>query len=121
MERVRADEHPLSSATPGRASFSSRTESRNRNHASSSRTPSASLVRSAVRSVLDEATPSTIVSDDRSEGGSFVDGDLVTLNQTRSPTLASLQTQRLPPIPDEQDRKRFIVSSGELATEWSNF
>lgn len=122
MERVSADDHPLSTvgrsslrsnATgPGRAASQAGTSnSEHRTHAHyQSRTPSASLIQSAVRSVLDDATPSTIVSDDRSEGGSFVDVDPVAsgYSYTSSPALDSLKIERLPPIPDTQDRKRFI-------------
>lgn len=112
MERVRDDDHPLSSR--GRPPFLSisTTTSQGSYHQQRSnyRTPSASLIHSAVRSVLDDATPSSIVSDDRSEGESFVDGDLVTPKTASSPALESLQIERLPAIPDEQDRKRFIVS-----------
>lgn len=122
MERVGANDHPLSSfsastAGGGRSSLLSNT--------ANSRTPSASLIQSAVRSVLDDASPSTIVSDDRSDDSeegaeSFVDGNRVTPNKyypgknknndSSTPTLESLQMQQIPPIPDEQDRKRFIVS-----------
>eukprot|EP00934_Nitzschia_sp_Nitz4_P009283 Nitzschia sp. Nitz4//scaffold4_size323378//124331//127668//NITZ4_000651-RA/size323378-snap-gene-0.414-mRNA-1//1//CDS//3329553372//9273//frame0 len=69
-------------------------------------TPSAALIHSAVRSVLDDATPSTIVSDDKSDVGSFADSGRSPLYDT--PTLASLRTKAVPPIPDEQDRRRFI-------------
>jgi hypothetical protein len=122
MERVGADDHPLSTA--GRSSLLPTASGRIPNQAGISfsehrihyqnRTPSASLIQSAVRSVLDDATPSTVVSDDRSEEGSFVDGDPVASRYSSSPALHSLQIERLPPIPDEQDRKRFIVSSASF-------
>ena len=124
MERVGADDHPLS--TVGRSSLLSETTAGTTGRVGRqmgtsftehwyhyhTRTPSASLIQSAVRSVLDDATPSTIVSDDRSdEGRSYVDGEHFTSAYFPSPALDSLQVERLPPIPDEQDRKRFIVSS----------
>jgi hypothetical protein len=75
--------------------------------------PAASLIQSAARSMLDDATPDTAVSavsDDISERGSYADGNLGNLRKTAvSPTLASLRhTKKIPAIPDEQDRKRFI-------------
>ncbi len=113
MERVGDDDHPLSTRSrPPLLSISTTISQGSYNQRSNYRTPSASLIHSAVRSVLDDATPSTIMSDDRSEGESFVDGDMVTPKHTDSPELESLQIERLPPIPDEQDRKRFIVSVG---------
>ena len=76
--------------------------------------PAAYLIQSAARSMLDEATPDTVsgVSDDESDSGSIVDGRYGSLRSVSSPRLSSLlhQTDQ-PAIPNEQDRKRFIVSS----------
>ena len=71
----------------------------------------ASLIQSAARSVLDSVyTPtSTNVSDDEDEG----ENDQERKRQQRHmaiPTLESLQKESLPAMPDEQDRKRFVVS-----------
>ena len=67
------------------------------------------LIQSAARSVLDGTTPtSNPMSDDGTE-----------YSPTRStkpvPTLESLETKPIPPMPDEQDRKRFIVSKENAA------
>lgn len=126
MEHVDQDEHPLAleneEASPlvdplyvstnnddDDAGVSLQPQS----HFRSYRTPSASLIQTAVRSVLDDATPSTIISDDQSEA-SFVNGGSASpgfrKKKETSPTLESLQKEKLPPMPDEQDRKRFIVS-----------
>ena len=80
---------------------------------SETRSPAASLIQSAARSILDNetATPSTIVSDDASENFSCADGTLGKRNTRRghfAPSLNSLQIETLPAIPDEQDRKRFV-------------
>lgn len=106
------------------------------------RSPTASLIQSAARSVLDEATPDSIASDggyeyeyeynqyDKysahrnkyddaddadndsigSESLSCADGNLGSLRKPSSPNLLSLQMETLPAIPDEQDRRCFIVS-----------
>jgi hypothetical protein len=64
-----------------------------------SRTSAASFIQTAARNVLDDASQ-----DD--------DVDSVAPGQRKrdplSPSLRSLQTKRVPPIPDEQDRKRFV-------------
>lgn len=71
-----------------------------------------SLIQSAARSVLDSVyTPtSTNVSDDEDD-----ECDAEKRRRQRQnlpiPTLESLQKQSLPAMPDEQDRKRFVVSS----------
>jgi hypothetical protein len=111
MERVQVDEHPLSSSEenlfPSRSSDSEPGQPRRQQ----ARSPAAFLlVQSAVRSVLDDATPSTIISGDGSESGSCADGTLGKLRPASSPSLRSLQMETLPAIPDEQDRRRFIVS-----------
>ena len=67
------------------------------------------LIQSAARSVLDGTTPTSHpMSDDGTE-----------YSPTRStkpvPTLESLETKPIPPMPDEQDRKRFIVSKENAA------
>jgi hypothetical protein len=75
--------------------------------------PAASLIQSAARSMLDDATPETAasgVSDDESDSCSLAEGKLGNLRSAFSPTLSSLQHMKeLPAIPDEQDRRRFIV------------
>lgn len=113
MERVQVDEHPLSLSEenlfPSRSSDSEPGQPRRQQ----ARSPAAFLlVQSAVRSVLDDATPtpSTIISGDGSESGSCADRTLGKRSPTSSPTLRSLQIETLPAIPDEQDRRRFIVS-----------
>lgn len=89
------------------------------------RSPAASLIQSAARSVLDDATPnSTVISEDASEISTFYDANLGGSssktwsqqqqrhihNSYRHPVadLRSLETKTLPAIPDEQDRRRFI-------------
>jgi hypothetical protein len=63
------------------------------------------LIQSAARSLVDETSPSTAVSDD----GSCEEGTARSASSP-SPTLTSLQMKTLPAMPDEQDRKRFVVS-----------
>lgn len=58
----------------------------------------AELVQSAARSLLDTST--TLLSDDEDDNGG---------KPSPSAALASLQTEKIPALPDEQDRKRFIV------------
>ena len=98
----------------------------------------ASLIQSAARSVLDNTPASTNVSDDEyeydeeSQSGDYysyntyddddsrsscADGSSSRRRRSRqqrvaSPTLRSLQRETLPAMPDEQDRKRFVVSDG---------
>jgi len=148
MEPVVDDDHPLAiekstvrsplsistsvSATPYSSLKQRQQEQQQQQHYRSYRTPSASLIQSAVRSILDDATPSsTIVSDDQSEtSGVPFSGEYSAsprfwsqnqqtphqrpLHESSSssspPTLESLKTEPIPPIPDKQDRKRFIVS-----------
>lgn len=120
MERVADDTHPLANS-PAPASISTNVATpssslQSQGHSQRSyRTPSASLIQSAVRSVLDDITPtSTIVSDDQSEASFIFPSDSPSLrfgkNKQAPPTLESLQMEKIPPIPDAQDRKRFIVS-----------
>jgi len=59
----------------------------------------ASLVQSAAKSVLD-TSPSSTVSDDENS----------VEQPPSSPGLRSLLTKTVPAMPDDQDRKRFIVS-----------
>ncbi len=65
----------------------------------------ASLIQSAARSILDGLSPRTNVSSDddscSSNGGQR--SSMPSLN------LESLQTRVVPAMPDEQDRKRFLV------------
>ena len=81
---------------------------------SESRSPAASLIQSAARSILDNdaATPSSVVSDRDRESYSCADGNLGNNNTARTrqskPSLHSLQIETLPALPDEQDRKRFV-------------
>jgi hypothetical protein len=63
----------------------------------SSSSYAAELVQSAARSLLD--TSATLLSDDEDSGPS----------PSSSAALASLQTEKMPALPDELDRKRFIV------------
>jgi hypothetical protein len=73
----------------------------------SSSVDTASLIQSAARSILDDTSPNTAVSDDESDAeGSFATRAAL----SPSPTLSSLQMKTLPAMPDEQDRKRFVVS-----------
>lgn len=75
--------------------------------------PAAYLIQSAARSMLDEATPDKVsgVSDDESDSDSIVDGRYGSLRSVNSSRLSSLQHQTdQPAIPNEQDRKRFVVS-----------
>jgi hypothetical protein len=104
-------EHPLSSMTV----VPNNTEESVNDQGISIRTPpqstvinTAALIQSAARSVLDDTTTSTIFSDDEScAHGSH------RLPRTSS-TLRSLQTKTLPALPDEQDRKRFVVRRHNL-------
>lgn len=68
--------------------------------------PSVSLIQSAVRSILDDATPSTILSDDNSDHPRNKAGS----TNSFFPSLESLRMERPPPIPSDQDRKCFLVS-----------
>lgn len=100
--------------TPSRAGNDSSSDDQRGTHYPQhylARTPSASLIKSAVRSVLDDATPSSIMSDDRSDDGSCVDGETALPKFSSSPGLTSLRMETLAPIPTEQDRRRFIVSN----------
>ena len=73
----------------------------------------ASLIQSAARSVLDSVyTPtSTNVSDDEDEAENDDEGGARQKQNISIPTLESLQKEALPALPDEQDRKRFVVST----------
>jgi hypothetical protein len=62
------------------------------------------LIQSAARSLLDGTSPATTPFSNY--GSELAEGKLSRV----TPTLRSLETKRLPPMPDEQDRKRFIVS-----------
>lgn len=86
LEHVTA--HPLSEEAGSTASSSINT---------------ASLIQSAARSILDGSSPETHVSDDDSCSNGH--------RNTPSLTLQSLQARVVPAMPDEQDRKRFLVSS----------
>lgn len=66
--------------------------------ASASSSYAAELVQSAARSLLD--TSATLLSDDDSG---------TEPSPSSSAKLSSLQTEKMPALPDEQDRKRFIV------------
>jgi len=68
--------------------------------ASASSSYTAELVQSAARSLLD--TSATLLADDDSTKGEEP-------SPSSSAALASLQTEKMPALPDEQDRKRFIV------------
>jgi hypothetical protein len=103
MERLVAEDHPLSS--PGN-NIDHSTIFRN----SQQRSPAASLIQSAARSILDDGTPSTAVSVDGSESCSGADGTFGPSRTSASPTLSSLQIETIPALPDENDRKRFVVS-----------
>lgn len=75
--------------------------------------PAATLIQSAARSMLDEATPDTAVSgvSDGESDSEVVDGRYGRLRSVDLSTLSSLQHRTdQPAIPNEQDRKRFIVS-----------
>ena len=86
------------------------------------RSPAASII----RSILDDATPSTaavsedydeLARDDDSESGFAFsvprhDASSSFSTPTIPPSLQSLQVETLPALPDEQDRKRFLVSEG---------
>jgi hypothetical protein len=72
----------------------------------SSSVDTALLIQSAARSILDDASPTSAVSD----AGSGADDSFTARVTSPSPTLTSLQMQTLPAMPDEQDRKRFVVS-----------
>ena len=71
--------------------------------ASASSSYAAQLVQSAAKSLLDTST--SMVSDDESSVGGH--------NSSPRTALKSLETETLPTIPDEQDRKRFIVGQME--------
>jgi hypothetical protein len=72
----------------------------------SSSVDTALLIQSAARSVLDDNSPITAVS----ENGSCEEDSFTDRASPPSPTLSSLQMKTLPAMPDEQDRKRFVVS-----------
>ena len=87
----------------GRTRLSSSTSS-SRSQVASSNAHTNMLIQSAARSVLDGTSPnSTPLSEDGSEYASSASSKPV-------PTLQSLETKPIPAMPDEQDRKRFIVS-----------
>jgi hypothetical protein len=102
MERVVAEDHPLSSPE-NNIGHSAIFRSNSEPGPSQQRSPAALLIHSAARSILDDGTPSTAVSDDGSESYSGA-------RIPSSPTLASLQIETMPALPDEKDRKRFVVS-----------
>lgn len=127
--RERVTEHPLQSrgnsplpvipkqiVTTSKASSNSPTgngevESTSTHSSLTTTINTASLIQSAARSVLDSVyTPtSTNVSDDEDDD----ENDEELRRQQRHlpiPTLESLQKRSLPAMPDEQDRKRFVVS-----------
>ena len=115
MERIIVDDHPLAevrdlevlspqTSPPGAAQNRHRPQ-----HYDG--TPSAELIQSAARSILDEATPNSAISKDRSVEGESFANDEAGFSHTFYPALESLLVERVPPIPDEQDRKRFIVSA----------
>jgi hypothetical protein len=124
MERVVAEDHPLSSPNLTNNNLTSTNTNNNNNNnnsntghsdifssnSDSGRSPAASLIQSAARSILDDGTPSTAVSDDDSEGCRSAYGTLGSSRPPASLTLASLQMETMPALPDEQDRKRFVVS-----------
>jgi len=65
---------------------------------SSSSVDAKSLIKTVTKSILDAESPSN-----------FTDSDEETdSDEDFSPSLASLATELLPPLPDEQDRKRFV-------------
>lgn len=75
----------------------------------SSSVDTAMLLQSAARSVLDtdNASPSTTTA--VSEDGSGYNDRSSVVTDPDNTTLQSLQTKTLPALPDEQDRKRFVV------------
>jgi hypothetical protein len=76
----------------------------------SSSVDTASLIQSAARSIMDDTSPSTAVSEDGSYDHSFTAAHSSATNETYSDTtLRSLQMKTLPTLPDEQDRRRFVV------------
>lgn len=93
-------EHPLMTAPPSSSDEAAKQESSCAG-ASASSSYAAELVQSAAKSLLDVSNSQ--VSDDESLGGHHA--------PLSSPvaTLRSLQTEKLPALPDEQDRKRFLV------------
>ena len=117
------------SATPQQPQQDPNPSSRNSSEVGSSsqnqqhhRSPAASII----RSILDDATPSTaavsedydeLARDDDSESGFAFsvprhDASSSFSTPTIPPSLQSLQVETLPALPDEQDRKRFLVSEG---------
>lgn len=68
----------------------------------SSSVNAASLIQSAARSILDDSSPGTNVSDDEHDDDD--DGP----PRSAPSKLQSLQSKTLPAFPDEQDRKRFV-------------
>ena len=101
MERIAVKDHPLSVK-----SYDDNEVAWKKPHAAS---PAASLIRSAARSILDDASSPKTSGDGSSYHKSY-DNDGDDDGGRASATLLSLQKEQLPPIPDEQDRKRFIVS-----------
>lgn len=94
--------NPNKLETPPRAKLEQVTMHPLAEEAHSTASPSinaASLIQSAARSILDDSPPGT-------------DGDSCSNGQRSTPslTLQSLQTRIVPAMPDEQDRKRFLVS-----------
>jgi hypothetical protein len=73
----------------------------------------ASFIQAAARSILDSSPSGTNLSDDDSCSNGH--------DKTSSLTLESLQTQVAPAMPDEQDRKRFLVSPQPLKSRRLNF
>ena len=94
MERIAAEDHPLS-LPENNIDHSAISSS------SQQRSPAASLIQSAARSILDDfGTPTTAVSDDGSESCSGADGMLGPSRTPASPTLSSLQIETMPALPD---------------------
>lgn len=101
--------NPESLHTPPRAKLEQVTThplSEESGSAVSSSINTASLIQSAAKSMLDDSSPGTNLSDDDSCSNGHRNGH----RQMPSLTLRSLQARVLPAMPDEQDRKRFLVS-----------
>jgi hypothetical protein len=106
--------HPLQHEPPspflGSSSGSSITFS---SHTSSS-VDTASLIQAAAKSILENSNEASCVASDDEDRHNFLSnmdtGYVSTEDEDsdRSPALQSLQREKLPTVPDEQDRKRFV-------------
>jgi hypothetical protein len=132
MQKVEHDDHPLSTTF---SSSTAQQQQQQQQQQAQVRSPTASLIQSAARSILDGGGGGGGANqrtngdgDDESDScRSIADGHRrptksknnnknnissysYSHSHSSSPRLSSLQVETMPALPDEQDRKRFVVS-----------